>query len=176
MIGPALDWLARCQYTVDLQLLSHGGSTYTCGSRSVLEYTRIAHLLGKFNNHQATKNSIYCLTSHRQASISQRRICLDSCTCCDTEIEVSDLNFYLTQSQFTDTGPARPCNARRLAGSPLHRNTAAAAAATTTTTTTTTTSSSSTSNIVVVVVIIIIIMMMMMMIIVIIIMIMMMTK
>ena len=28
--------------------------------------------------------------------------------CCHTEIEVADQTFYLTQSQYTDTGPTSP--------------------------------------------------------------------
>ena len=43
-----------------------------------------------------------CLTSQQQASVSQGRIC------CHTEIEVADQTFYLTQSQYTDTGPTSP--------------------------------------------------------------------
>ena len=49
-----------------------------------------------------------CLTSQQQASVSQGRICSDKFTCCHTEIEVADLTFYLTQSQYTDTGPTNP--------------------------------------------------------------------
>ena len=49
-----------------------------------------------------------CLTSQQQASISQGRICSDNCTCCHTEIQVADPTFYLTQSQYTDTGPTSP--------------------------------------------------------------------
>ena len=49
-----------------------------------------------------------CLTSQQHASVSQRRICSDNCTCCHTEIEVADQTFYLTQSQYTDTGPTSP--------------------------------------------------------------------
>ena len=48
-----------------------------------------------------------CLTSRQQASVSQGRICSDNVTCCHTEIEVADQTFYLTQSQYTDTGPTR---------------------------------------------------------------------
>ena len=46
-----------------------------------------------------------CFTSQQQASVSQGRICLDKFTCCHTEIAVADQTFYLTQSQYTDTGP-----------------------------------------------------------------------
>ena len=46
-----------------------------------------------------------CLISQQHDSASQGRICSDSCTCCHTEIEVADPTFYLTQSQYTDTGP-----------------------------------------------------------------------
>ena len=49
-----------------------------------------------------------CLTSQQQASISQQRICSDKFTCCHTEIEVADQTFYLTQSQYADTGPTSP--------------------------------------------------------------------
>ena len=49
-----------------------------------------------------------CLTSQQQASVSQGRICSDNFTCCHTETEVADQTFYLTQSQYTDTGPTSP--------------------------------------------------------------------
>ena len=49
-----------------------------------------------------------CLTSQQQASVSQGRICSDDFACCHTEIEVADQAFYLTQSQYTDTGPTSP--------------------------------------------------------------------
>ena len=51
---------------------------------------------------------VACLTSQQQASVSQGRICTDNFTCCHTEIEVADQTFYLTQSQYTDTGPTSP--------------------------------------------------------------------
>ena len=49
-----------------------------------------------------------CLTSQQQASVSQGRICSDNFTSCHTEKEVADQTFYLTQSQYTDTGPNSP--------------------------------------------------------------------
>ena len=49
-----------------------------------------------------------CLTSQQQASVSQGRICSDNLTCCHTEKEVADQTFYLTQSQYTDTGLTSP--------------------------------------------------------------------
>ena len=49
-----------------------------------------------------------CLKSQQQASVSQGRICSDNFTCCHTEIEVADQTFYLTQAQYTDTGPTSP--------------------------------------------------------------------
>ena len=51
---------------------------------------------------------VACLTSQQQASVSQGRTCSDNFTCCHTEIEVADQTFYLTQSQYTDTGPTSP--------------------------------------------------------------------
>ena len=60
-----------------------------------------------------------CLTSQQLASVSRGRICSDNFTCCHTEREVVDQT-YLTQLQYTDTGPtspsADPYNSRRLAG------------------------------------------------------------
>ena len=47
-----------------------------------------------------------CLTTQQHDSVSQGRICSDNFTCCHTEIEVAD--FYLTQSQYIDTGPTSP--------------------------------------------------------------------
>ena len=47
----------------------------------------------------------WLLKSQQHASVSQERICSDNFTCCHTEIEVADPTFYLTQSQYTDTGP-----------------------------------------------------------------------
>ena len=49
-----------------------------------------------------------CLTSQQHASVSQGRICTDNFTCCHTETEVADPTFYLTQSQYTDTGQTSP--------------------------------------------------------------------
>ena len=49
-----------------------------------------------------------CLTSQQHASVSQGRICSDNLTCCHNEIKVADQTFYLTQSQYTDTGPTSP--------------------------------------------------------------------
>ena len=49
-----------------------------------------------------------CLTSQQQASVCQGRICSDNLTCCHIEAEAADRTFYLTQSQYTDTGPTSP--------------------------------------------------------------------
>ena len=49
-----------------------------------------------------------CLTSQQQASVSQGRICSDNFTRCHTETDVADQTLYLTQSQYTDTGPTSP--------------------------------------------------------------------
>ena len=47
-----------------------------------------------------------CLTS--QQHVPQARICSDNCTCSDTEIEVADHTFYLTQSQLLTEGRPVP--------------------------------------------------------------------
>ena len=49
-----------------------------------------------------------CLTSQQQASVSQGRICKDDFACCHSEMEVADEIFYLTQLQYSDTGPTSP--------------------------------------------------------------------
>ena len=49
-----------------------------------------------------------CLTTQQHASVSQGRICSDSCTCCHTEIDVADQTFHLALSQYTDTGSTSP--------------------------------------------------------------------
>ena len=49
-----------------------------------------------------------CLTSQQHASVSQGGIFSDNFTCCHTEIEAAEQTFYLTQSQYTDTGPTSP--------------------------------------------------------------------
>ena len=49
-----------------------------------------------------------CVTSQQQTSVSQARICPDHFTCCHTELEIADPTFYLTQSQYTDTGRPVP--------------------------------------------------------------------
>ena len=57
---------------------------------------------------QADSLFVGCLTSQQHASVSQGRFCSDKFTCCHTEIEVADQTFYLTQSQYTDTGMTSP--------------------------------------------------------------------
>ena len=71
---------------------------------------RVNHGLGGLVVRSAPGQSLLvgCLTSQQQASVSQGRICSDNFTCCHTEIEVADQTFYLTQSQYTDTGPTSP--------------------------------------------------------------------
>ena len=49
-----------------------------------------------------------CLTSQQRASASKGPIYSVKFTCCRTEITVADPTFYLTQSQYTDTGPTSP--------------------------------------------------------------------
>ena len=57
-------------------------------------------------------------------SVSQGRICSDNSTCYHTKIEVADQTYNLTQSRYTDTGPASPGADPKTAGgltfSPSH--------------------------------------------------------
>ena len=76
-------------------------------------YNLITALRIVSNTHTQVARALFCcfvgcLTSQQQASVSQGRICSDNFTCCHTEIEVADQTFYLTQSQYTDTGPTSP--------------------------------------------------------------------
>ena len=68
-----------------------------------------ARLLNRFTHAPDLKYLfVGCLTSQQHVSVSQGRICTDKFTCYHTEIEVADQTFYLTQSQYTDTGPTSP--------------------------------------------------------------------
>ena len=51
---------------------------------------------------------VACLTSQQHVSVSEERICSDNFTCCHSEIEATDQSFYLTQAEYTDTGPTSP--------------------------------------------------------------------
>ena len=50
-------------------------------------------------------NSNVSLELTNNPNVSPGRIYSDNCTCCHTEIEVADQAFFLTHSQYTDTGP-----------------------------------------------------------------------
>ena len=49
-----------------------------------------------------------CLISQHYASVSLRRICVDSYMCCHTEISTADQACYITQSLYGDTWRASP--------------------------------------------------------------------
>ena len=49
-----------------------------------------------------------CLKSQQHTSVSQARIRSDRFMYCHTEIKLADQTFYLTQSQYADTGPTSP--------------------------------------------------------------------
>ena len=51
---------------------------------------------------------VACIYSQQHARVSQGQICSGKCTCCHTEIEVADQTFYITQSQYIDTGSTCP--------------------------------------------------------------------
>ena len=50
---------------------------------------------------------VCCLTSQQQAIVYLRDGSAQT-MCCHTEVEAADQTFYLTQSQYTDTGPTSP--------------------------------------------------------------------
>ena len=51
---------------------------------------------------------LVCFSVANMNSIPTGWINTGNCLCCHTEIEVADQTFYLTQSQYTDTGPTSP--------------------------------------------------------------------
>ena len=65
---------------------------------------------------QAIQKDVVWFTSQRLAGVSHRCICSDSCTCCDTEIEVADQPISSTVYWHQANHSQRwPCNARCLA-------------------------------------------------------------
>ena len=49
-----------------------------------------------------------CLTSKQHTSVSQGQICTDNFTFCHTQTEAADQAFYLSHSQYIDSGPTSP--------------------------------------------------------------------
>ena len=90
--------------------------SWDCTEISVYGTSKVYRLrpdvLGRFahDSTQTFSDAAPCkgLTPQQHASVSQGRICSDNFTCCHTEIEVADQTFYLTQSQYTDTGLTSP--------------------------------------------------------------------
>ena len=101
--------LRDCKF--EPQFLPQCGSMYYCPDKLVPAiHVSISMTLSSqsYKNNSCCLLFVGCLTSQQQASVSQGRICSDNFTCCHTEIEVADPTFYLTQSQYTDTGPTSP--------------------------------------------------------------------
>ena len=96
---------SRCIWTVkEKYILKHGFTAVTMECM----FSEYSCLLLLFMLVIMSSLLVGCLTSRQHASVSQGRICSDSCTCCHTEIEAADQTFHLTQSQYTDTGPTSP--------------------------------------------------------------------
>ena len=100
-----LDYEVNKSRNLDPKSYSYSTSLHTFAVTSswVFSYLKV-YKLWIPTNHMGLKG----LTSQQQASVSQGRICSVNFTCCRTEIEVADQTFYLTQSQYTDTGPTSP--------------------------------------------------------------------
>ena len=86
-------WFALPTHPAMINVLLSSPPLWSCGSVCTLR--TVGWLVGWLLNVPAI-------------SVSQGRICSDNFTCCQTEIEVADPTFYLTQSQYTDTGPTSP--------------------------------------------------------------------
>ena len=102
-----IDWQIHIAYKIGKCRLSVK-PTSKCSSSMILR-VNVDHL-GSLKVNIDHQYCLYvdCLTSQQHASVPQGWICSDNCTCCHTEIEVADQIFYLTQSQYTDTGPTSP--------------------------------------------------------------------
>ena len=88
---------------------SDAGHVDNGASRAVLYHSAGNHLVGIcYSKGHGLFRFVGCLTSQKQVSVSQGRICSDKCTGCHTESEVADHTFCLTQSRYTDTGPTSP--------------------------------------------------------------------
>ena len=98
--------MARTKTTEGQALWQHGAAEEDSLFREGNRYFRLAY--EEEDHKRLLLLFVGCLTSQQHASVSQGRICLDNFTCCHTEIEVADQTFYLTQSQYTDTGSTSP--------------------------------------------------------------------
>ena len=58
---------------------------------------------------------VLCWLPQQHTCVSRGQRCSDKCACCHTDIEVTYQFFCLTQSQYADTRPTSPCDARHLA-------------------------------------------------------------
>ena len=110
------DWVRwKVGSTASISMWQH----INCLSKSVPEMHY--HVAGTLSNQQTTQRPsnykclfvVGCLLNvPASASVSQRPICLDKCACYHTETEVVDLTadptYYLTKSQYTDTGLTSP--------------------------------------------------------------------
>ena len=117
--GVSILWLGETESLICSFYLS--GAARTVWANPPLRYTRMlaCQAINKYkeilNIVTTTKMMLQmillfagCLTSQQHASVSQGRVCSNNFTYCLPEIEVADPTPYLTQSQYTDTGPTSP--------------------------------------------------------------------
>ena len=67
---------------------------------------RIVHC--RFRSEDIVCWLVACLMSQQHVCLSQGRVCSDKLTRGHTEIKVANQIFYLTKSEYTDTGPTSP--------------------------------------------------------------------
>ena len=96
-------------YTVFLSIVINSVYMYKHAPREQ-HFTYAAAQTHRHTHRYTQTNSdcllVSCLKSQQHARVSQGRICSDNFTCCHTE--TSCRSNYLTQSQYTDTGPTSP--------------------------------------------------------------------
>ena len=91
--------------SVSLTSQQHASVSPTSQQHASVSLTSQQHASVSLTSQQHASVS---LTSQQHASVSQGRICSGNSSCCHTAIEVTDQTVYLTQSQYTDTGPTSP--------------------------------------------------------------------
>ena len=76
-----------------------------CGCLSILLISDNGILVGTASIVLVLLHCCCLFMSQQHSSVYQRRTCSYNCRCCHIVVEVADQTLYLTQSQYTDTGP-----------------------------------------------------------------------
>ena len=117
MLNSVRQSLTACHSFTDTQQCPTDTSQYTSCTHVLLQTTKhwqIVHplcgILASVANWKfyVMSQQLFASRPSNMLVYLMGRICTDNFTCCHTEIEVEDQTFYLTQSQYTDTGTTSP--------------------------------------------------------------------